>query len=169
MKTLTKFFAIAVMLFISASSFAQVSATANVSGTIVTPIAISKTTDMNFGNVAVSSTAGTVILSTAGSRTKTGGVTLPTTTGTVAEAVFHITGTPTYTYSISLSGTPVTVTSSGNTMTVDNFITNPTPTGTLDGTGAQDIHIGATLNVAGNQAAGSYTSGTPFTVTVNYN
>jgi len=39
---------------ISISTFAQVSATANASATIVTPIAISKTVDMNFGNVAVS-------------------------------------------------------------------------------------------------------------------
>lgn len=54
-------------------------------------------------------------------------------------------------------------------MTVTAFTSTPTPTGTLDGTGAQTIDVGATLNVSANQPSGTYISGTPFTVTVNYN
>jgi hypothetical protein len=71
--------ATAVVLIASASSsFAQATATATSTATIVTPISITKTVDMNFGNVAVqTATGGTVILAPAGTRTVTGGVTLP--------------------------------------------------------------------------------------------
>src|SRR5437762_9349774 len=106
MKNLTKVLAIASILIAgSTASFAQASATASASATIITPISISKTVDMNFGNIAVSaSTSGTVVLSTAGSRTTggSGGVTLPSTTGTVAAASFTVSGEPSLTYDITL-------------------------------------------------------------------
>jgi len=44
--------AIIILGFLS-TTFGQVSGTATASATIITPIAISKTVDMNFGNVAV--------------------------------------------------------------------------------------------------------------------
>jgi len=161
-------FAIAIFGF-TAVSFGQVTGTATATGTIVTPIAIANAGNMNFGNVAVSATAGTVILAPAGTRTLTGGITLPVITGTVTAAKFNVTGTANYTYSITLPTTATTVTSGGNTMTVTDFTSTPTPTGLLNGSGAQEIQVGATLNVAGSQAAGTYISGTPFEVTVNYN
>ena len=76
---------------------AQVTGHATVTGTIVTPIAIVNAGDMNFGNVAVSATGGTVVLAPASSRTKTGGVTLPANPGTVTAAHFNITGAANYT------------------------------------------------------------------------
>ena len=169
MKSIIKIFTLAIIaLGFSTVSFAQVSATANASGTIVTPIAITKTVDLNFGNIAVGSTAGTVVLAPAGTRTTTGGVTLPATTGTVSAAEFNVTGQAGYTFSITLPSTPTTVSSGANSMTVNAFTSTPTPTGTLTG-GAQTVKVGATINVGANQAAGTYTSATPFTVTVNYN
>src|SRR3954469_12696318 len=88
---------------IATSLHAQETATATATATIVTPISITKTVDMNFGNVAVqSTTGGTVVLTPAGVRTKTGGVTLPTTNGTVTAASFTVTGTGNYTYAITL-------------------------------------------------------------------
>ncbi len=157
-----------IMIAFTASAIAQVSATATATATIVAPIAITKDVDMNFGNVAASAVAGTVVLTPAGARSVTGGVTLPATAGTVAAASFTVTGTAGYTYSITLPGAPTTITSGGNTMTVDVFTSNPTPTGTLTG-GTSTLTVGATLNVGASQAAGVYVSGTPFTVTVNYN
>ena len=78
-----------VLCAFTASAFAQgVTATASASATIVGPIGISNTADMNFGNVAVSTVAGTVVLTPAGGRSVTGGCTLPATTGTVTAAVF---------------------------------------------------------------------------------
>jgi hypothetical protein len=156
------------LLGFSAASFAQVSASASTSATIITPIAITKSVDMNFGNVAVSpTTPGTVVLPTSGSRTKTGGVTLPVTSGTVAAAKFTVTGLAASTYSITLPGT-ITLTSGSNTMTVGTFTSTPSASGVLTG-GTQDILVGATLNVAAAQAAGSYTNASDLTVTVNYN
>jgi hypothetical protein len=94
------FFISILFLSFSVHSFGQVSATATASATIITPIAISKTVDMNFGNIAVSGTGGTVVLAPAGTRTSTGGVTLPVVAGTVAAASFTVTGLSTYTFSI---------------------------------------------------------------------
>jgi hypothetical protein len=79
----------ALLVLFAMHSFAQETATA----TIVTPISIIKTVDMNFGNVAVqSTTGGTAVLSPAGIRTATGGVTLPVTPGTVTAASFTVNG-----------------------------------------------------------------------------
>ncbi len=150
------------------SSFAQVSASSSSSATIIIPINITKTVDMNFGNVAVNAVAGTVILAPAGGRTLTGGVTLPAVTGTVTAASFTVTGAPTYTFSISLPSSPLTITSGSNTMTVTAFTSTPSTTGTL-AAGTATLLVGATLNVGINQVAGTYTSATPFSVTVNYN
>jgi hypothetical protein len=172
MNTFTKTLALALtILGFSSDTFAQVSANATATATIVTPIDISKTVDMNFGNVGVSATGGTVILAPAGTRTTTGGVVIPATTGTVTAASFNVTGQANFTYSISLPGSPITITrnSGVETMSVGTFTSSPTPTGTLSGTGAQTITVGATLTVGNNQEAGTYVSGTPFTVTVNYN
>jgi hypothetical protein len=165
------------MLFVAAFALAcvattaraQETASATVTATIVTPISITKTVDMNFGNVAVqSSTAGTVVLAPAGTRTATGGVTLPTTAGTVTAASFTVNGTAGYTYTITLPSTATTITSGANTMTVTNFTSSPSGTGTLTG-GSQVLNVGATLNVSAGQPAGEYVSATPFDVTVNYN
>ena len=155
------------------TSNAQATATATATATIVTPISITKNTDMNFGNVAVqASTGGTVVLTPAGTRTRTSGVTLPATVGTVAAAAFTVNGTGTYTYAITLPSSALTLTHSGGagtgTMTADNFTSTPSATGALTA-GAQNITVGATLNVAAAQAPGVYLSSPGFDVTVNYN
>lgn len=154
-------------LFIGSSAFAQASATANASATIVTPISIVKNTDMDFGNVATNGAVGTVVLTPAGARSFTGGVTLPATTGTVTAASFTVSGSESFTYAITLP-TSVTITSGTDAMIVNTFTSTPVTTGILTG-GSQVINVGATLNLVASQAEGAYTSATPFTVTVNYN
>ena len=169
MKQMTKFLAIAlVMLALSVSTFAQASATSSASATIVGPIGIANTIAMNFGNVAVSTVAGTVVLTPAGGRSVTGGCTLPATTGTVSAASFNVTGADGYTYDITLPTADVTITDGTNNMIVNTFTSNPSGAGTLTG-GSETLTVGATLNVTGSQPAGTYTTTTPFTVTVNYN
>lgn len=148
---------------------AQTSASATASATILTAISITKTVDMSFGNISVqASTGGTVILTPAGARSVTGGVTLPATAGTVTAASFTIGGEGSYTYAITLPGTAHTITSGSNNMTVTAFTSTPSGTGTLS-SGAQTLAVGGTLNVAAGQPYGSYTSETGFNVTVNYN
>ena len=169
MKHLKKLISFAVLFAgLTTAAFAQISATSNASATIVGPIGITNTTPMNFGNVAVSTAAGTVVMTPAGVRSVTGGCTLPAITGTVTAAVFTVTGAASYTYAITLPTAATTITSGTNNMTVDNWSSTPSGTGTLTG-GSETLSVGARLNVAGSQAAGTYVSGTPFTVTVNYN
>jgi hypothetical protein len=167
MKNITKLFAIAIAVIgFTSTSFAQTSATATASGTIISPIAIAKNIDMNFGDLAVDATAGTVVLATDGSRTRTGGVTLPVITGTVAAAEFTVTGTAGYAYTFTLPAGATTVANGANTMLVDNWTSNST--GIITG-GTEVVKVGATLNVNASQAAGLYTSAVPFQVSVNYN
>ena len=143
----------------------------NTTALLITPITISKNTDMNFGNLASSSTTGgTIILSTSGSRSigGSGGVTLPAIIGTVSAADFTVSGQGGYGYTITL---PTTVTISdglGHSMTITSFTSSPSSTGTLSSAGTQDLTVGGTLNVSAAQAAGSYTSSSGVSVTVNY-
>jgi hypothetical protein len=60
-----------------------------------------------------------------------------------------------------------TINSGANTMIVNVFQSNPTPTGTLT-LGTSTLTVGATLNVNAAQVGGIYASATPFDVTVNY-
>ncbi|WP_242692267.1 DUF4402 domain-containing protein [Aridibaculum aurantiacum] len=155
---------------------AQASATATAAANIINPISITKNVDLNFGNVAVqASTGGTVVLTPAGGRTATSGVTLPAVAGTVTAAQFTVSGEGARTYSITLPSS-VVLENGSNTMTANNFTSDPTNTtgagllsGSAGGTGTQVVRVGATLNVDPAQAAGAYISLTPFTVTVNYN
>ena len=128
-----KLLVLAFMLFaFSAGTFAQATASATGTATIVAPIGITKTVDMNFGNVAVSG-AGTVILAPAGTRTATGGITLPAITGTVSAASFDVSGNDGYTYTITLPSTDYTITrvSGTETMRRDTFTCHPPGTAGL--------------------------------------
>ncbi len=158
-----------ILLAFGNKASAQASATATSSATIVTPITITKTADMNFGNVAVqTATGGTVVMTPAAVRSATSGVTLPGTSGTVSAASFTVNGQSGYTYAITLPSSVTLTDAASHSMTVDNFTSTPTATGTLTG-GTETLNVGATLNVTAAQTAGVYTSSTPFTVTVNYN
>jgi hypothetical protein len=123
---------------------------------------------MNFGNVATNGAIGTVVLTPAGTRTSTGGVTLPATAGTVTAASFAVTGQGSYTYTISLPGSPITLAGTTAGVTVGTFVSTPAATGALTA-GAQTVLVGATLNLPVSVVAGSYTNAANLTVTVNYN
>jgi len=141
---------------------------ASTSATIITPIAISKTVDLNFGNI-VAGTTGTVTVGTDDSRSSTGGVTLPSATpGTITAAQFDVTGLANATYSITAPAS-FNITGPGDDMEVSTFVTDPTPTGTLDDDGKQTISVGATLVVGENQTAGTYTNADALVITVAYN
>lgn len=156
-----------VLLAFTAGAFAQsANTTATATAVIVAPIAITRTADMNFGNIIADTDGGTVVLVPAGTRTLNG-LTSPSIAGTVSAASFTVTGFDGATYSISLPANH-TISSGGNNMVVDTFTSNPSGTGTLTG-GTQTLNVGATLNVGSAQPAGTYTNATGFTVTVNYN
>jgi len=127
---------------------------------------ISNTRALAFGEVAAGLTSGTVVVTPAGTRTLTGGVT-PGNSGGVTSASFTVSGIPLFTYSISLPGSAI-LTAGANTMTVNTFTSNPSGTGQLQLIiGTQTLTVGATLQVGASQGSGSY-AGT-FNVTVAYN
>ena len=176
MKKITSIIAIvALSIAFSTTASAQVTGLAPTSATIVTPIAISNTTEMNFGNFATTTAIGTIVLTPAGGRTKTGGVTLPATVGTVAAAKFKVDGQADYTYAVTMPTEDLTLTIgvTANKMTVKTFTsTTLNNSGTLAGVltlGTDTVSVGATLNVGASQVAGLYENKTGFTVIVNYN
>lgn len=132
---------------------------------IITPITLTNTQGLAFGNIAASAALGTVTITPAGVRSNTGGVT-PSAIGTYNNAIYTATGEANATYSISLPAS-TTITDGTNNMTVNGFTSDPTPTGLMSGAGSQTINVGATLNVGANQASGNY-SGT-YNVTIAYN
>ncbi|MCK4857239.1 MAG: DUF4402 domain-containing protein [candidate division Zixibacteria bacterium] len=135
---------------------------------IIADITLTKTADMNFGDVIAGATLGTVVLTAAASpeRSVTGGTELGNSTS-VSSATFTVGGEGTSTYSITLPTSDVTITSGENEMTVNTFTSSPSGTGLLSG-GTQTLYVGATLNVAADQASGSNYTGS-FNVTVAYN
>ena len=149
---------------------AQATASADASATIIAPITISMNTPMNFGNIAINASAGTVVMDYAGARTPNGGVTLPANAGNPTAAEFLVSGEDGFTYDILLPTSAIQIVdvNSANPMNVDNFTSDPIGSGILTG-GSQLVHVGAKIHVNGSQPAGVYTSATPFDVTVNYN
>ena len=144
------------------------SATAATNATIIQPIAIVKTADLNFGNIVALTSQETVTVSPAGVRSSSNALSLPTATpGTINAAKFTVTGLADATYSIVVPPS-FNVSSGGNTMEVSNFTTTPTPTGVL-AAGTQELTVGATITVAGGQAAGTYTNANALQITVAYN
>jgi hypothetical protein len=154
-----------VTLLAAGSLFAQssASATANANARILTPIAIAKVSDLNFGSL-VSTTGGTVTVSPAGAATPSAGVTI-VTPGSVSAATFNVTGEPSTAYTITLP-TSITISNGAQTMAVDTFTSNPGGTGALSPAGTQLLAVGGKLTVGVAQATGSYTG--TFNVTVAY-
>jgi Domain of unknown function (DUF4402) len=117
--------------------------------------------DLEFGYILPSATAGTVTVSPANVRTKTGGVTLMAG-GLVQPSRFFGRGTFGQTVQIS--------------MTLDTMVIGSTPTAILttaplsfvigSATGIFNFPVGGTLHVNANQADGDYAGS--ITITLNY-
>ena len=128
------------------------------------PIGIGKTADLKFGTIVPDNVnPGTVTISPAGTRTCDAALTC--FGGPVSAAAFSVTGDASAVYVITLPGSS-SVTSGGNSMTVDTLADSKGGTSTLDGAGADSFSVGATLNLGAGQVPGAY-AGT-FTVTVEY-
>jgi hypothetical protein len=141
--------------------------TSAATATVIVPITITNTQDLAFGRFSAN-TGGTVVISTAGVRTSTSSVALSTVGSTQTASSFDITGDGSSTYTITLptNGTVTIDDGASHTMAVNDFVSNPSATGTLS-SGAQTVTVGATLTVGSGQTPGDYTG--TFTVTVEYN
>lgn len=120
---------------------------------IARPMSLTKVTDVSFGDIVAGSKAGTVVLSTSGTRTVTGGVSLGASTGASAGS-FNLSGEPNAAYNVTVTPATLDLNGPGAAMTVDTW-TPSISSGTLP-TGTQNIALGGTLHVGANQTAGSY-------------
>jgi hypothetical protein len=126
---------------------------------------ITTTANLSYGRFLAAG-GGSIILTPAGARSKTGGVVL-LSGGTVSAASFSLTetgaGKALHWTTITLPSS-ATLSSGGATMTLTNFTSNPA--NTFTGLTQTVLTVGATLTVGPNQAPGNYSGS--FAVTVNY-
>jgi hypothetical protein len=166
MKIVTTLLTIAATAGLITNASAQSTATASTTATLITPIAIENISDMNFGTVAASASEGTVVMTSAGVVSHTGGA---TTSGAVTAASFGVTGEGTSTFSITMPASIVLQSGAeGPQLTVSGIAAESGTTAIL-ADGKAVIAIKATLEVPAKASAGTYTNTNGLAVTVNYN
>jgi len=169
MKQIIKILAIAVVTLSFAGTVQAQTATAtsNAAAVIIAPLSITNTAGLHFGTIMRSAALGPVTVATDGTRSSTGGGTLSALAPLHSVATFDLEGESGNDVIITLPAS-TTITNGTQTMLVDNFVSDPDDTNpvTLGGTPTV-LSVGATLNVAANQASGTYTG--TFDVSINYN
>jgi hypothetical protein len=134
---------------------------------VLKPLSLIKKTDMNFGTLITSATAGTATIDpVTGAVTTAGGVTA--VPGATSQAVFIGAGSKNAPYQIRLPSQPITLTRSGGTetVTVSNWTTDGPTNRKVGQNQAFQFGIGAQVSVAANQVDGTYVG--TFDVTVHY-
>jgi hypothetical protein len=172
MKKVTFFAAIAMIAF-TTNAVAQSSATdfAATDATVIAPITIAKTIDMNFGNLVSTVDGGAIVLPTTGVRTGVAAI-LAGPDGSPTAASFTVGGEVDYTYGITLPAAAFNVENgdaTAATMEVGTFVSSPDATATSLTGGEETLLVGATITLLANQASGVYTNTTDMIVTVFYN
>lgn len=151
-------------VFVKPTTAATTSAT--VTANIIITMSLTTQSNLAFGDISSGSTSGSVVLSTEGTRTSTGGTTINSgSPGNQAE--FNAAGEPGAVFSVSTPASVQLIDASNNVMIVDNFISDPANNGQLDAAGNKVVLVGATLHVGSQQAFGSYTG--LMTLNVDYN
>lgn len=145
--------------------YAQATANFTATATIIQPITLTTTSQMNFANVDAKN-GGEVILTPASSRYTSGEVELDDATN-VSAASFTVSGQEGYTYSITLPQSQYELSNGIDKMIIKDFTTDLN-SGSL-AAGTQSFRVGATLKVNPNQKPGNYVTSNNMNVTVNYN
>ena len=148
------------------AALSQATASFTASVTIIQPIGITTTSNMNFASVDAKS-GGEVILTPDNTRISSGGVVLEEDRGSSA-ASFQITGEPGFAFSISLPKNEYVLTNGNESIIIKDFTSSLAEGGFLAG-GSAMVRVGATLKINANQTPGMYNSQGPMNVTVNYN
>jgi Mat/Ecp fimbriae major subunit len=160
-------------LAFGASSAQAATGTATARAKILRQLTVTSDRDLNFGTIVTGTSAGNIVLSSAGAVTTcgvtgSGGV----CSGTATSARFNVSGAGAQVVTVSLPTASFNITNTaGDTMAVST-LSGSAATVTLSGTfgaaaaGTGSFTVGGTLGVGANQADGDY-AGT-FNVTVNY-
>ncbi len=157
-------------LFLGLSSLfamaqASASATVNSRATVIDPIKIDKTVDLDFGNIITAYNPGSVILSPDGSRVAFGVQISNTIPGNVTPAEAVVThGNNNYAITLPESFLLYNQVNPNQVLRIDQFTVSPQQGDEMD-----IIRIGGTLNLEANQLSGFYTNSSGFNVTVSYN
>jgi hypothetical protein len=139
-----------ILLCLSVRLFSQSAASSLASASIVEPITVTKTMDMDLGTVAII-IAGTVEMIPARINTRKPGIILPLKTGTFTAASFFLDGKTAYSQTITIPSSPLEIKSSGGTLVINSFTSDPI------------------VNSPSGLSAGVYVSVTPLNLIVNYN
>lgn len=167
--TLSKAFGIAAMAFaaLATASPARAAPAAGMgTATLVAPLSVVRTDDLDFGVLIAGATAGTATINAStDARTTSGGAVVGG--GSPTAAHFVAAGRIGALALISLPSSIVLTRGGGpETMTVSSISSNGPTLRLFPGTATIDVAVGGTLNVAANQATGIY-AGT-FIVNVFY-
>ncbi|MGY5847319.1 DUF4402 domain-containing protein [Salegentibacter sp. HM20] len=150
----------------TADLYGQASATATftASATIIEPVGITTTSNLNFANIDARN-GGEVILRPDNTRNSTGDLILED--GNVTAASFEITGQQGFSYSVSLPQGEFELSNGAESMIIKDFTSDME--GGFFGEGPGVIRVGASLQVKPNQIPGIYHTTTPLQLSVNYN
>jgi hypothetical protein len=145
----------------------QASATAEARGVVLSPLTLTKVTDLDFGTVAASNALGTVSVdATSGIRSVTGGVTA--VPSTFSRARFD--GLAQAATTVQLTLVPPTgnqLYSGSNAVTVNNMAFDSAgATRVVPAGGSFTAYVGADFDIAANQPNGTYSA--LFQVTADY-
>lgn len=134
--------------------------------TILNATEVLNTQELEFGDIAAGTTAGTVTVNAVtDARTTTGGAIA--LGGLPHAAIFMAAGTPNRNYIVQIPNSAVTLSNgTGGTMTVSNWTTNGPTSRRFGATGVAEVRVAARLNIGANQADGNYSGS--FDVRINY-
>src|SRR5680860_1373379 len=157
-------------VFLSIQGFSQASATSTITArvTVVEPIKITKSVDLDFGNVIGSFTTGALTLDPDGIRTVNGVQISNAVPGDVTAAEAIVThNNNNYSIALPESFTLFNSENPDQFLLIDQFTVQPLPN--AGDKGSDILKIGATLNLEASQLPGYYTNSAGFNVTVSYN
>jgi len=157
-------------LIFSIEGFSQASATSTITArvTVVEPIKIEKSVDLDFGNVIGSFTTGTLTLDPDGIRTVNGVQISNAVPGDVTAAEAIVThNNNNYSITLPESFTLYNSENPNQFLLINRFTVQPLPNAGDEG--SDILKIGASLNLEANQLPGYYTNSAGFNVTVSYN
>ena len=170
MKAFRSYLILAVVVLAAPAVFAQTSAfdTATANANIIPAISITRTANLNFGDILQpGATGGTAVVTPGGVRNVSG---VLGAGGTVNAAAFTVGGSGAKQFNIVVTPATLAISNGTTTMNVDTWTTSCVSPCTFPGAVATaqtlPLTVGGTLNVNAAQALGAYTG--TFTVTVNY-
>ncbi len=143
--------AVLILMFFTCALHAQSgSGSTRASASVVEPITVTKSIDLNFESVAII-IAGSVEVVSSSRKGSTASIALPVSTGTFTAASFILSNSTAYTYKVTVPDSPIEVTDGKSTMTIRSFDSDPI------------------IDTESGLYAGVFVSVSPMNVTVNYN